>query len=180
MLRTLYDVMKWGPTSGNLCPVRILFLRTPESKERLVPCLAPGNVGKTRKAPVTAIIGFDLEFYRQTPKLFQERPEIGEHFGKLPSEVIEANAFRNGTLQGGYFILAARALGLDCGPISGFDNEKVDAEFFAAGKVPRASGEEGGWANVRSNFLCNLGHGDPSKLFPRNPRLDFEEACRLL
>ncbi len=109
VLRTLYEVMKWGPTSGNLCPVRILFLRTAESKERLVPCLAPGNVDKTRKAPVTALIGFDLEFYRQAPKLFPARPEIGEHFGKLPSEVIEANAFRNGTLQGGYFILAARA-----------------------------------------------------------------------
>lgn len=180
VLRTLYEVMKWGPTSANLCPVRILFLRTPESKERLFPCLAPGNLNKTRKAPVTAIVGFDLQFYRQAPKLFPARPEMREYFGKLPSEVIEAHAFRNGTLQGGYFILAARALGLDCGPISGFDNEKVDTEFFATGKVPGTSSEETSWANVRSNFLCNLGYGDPSKLFPRNPRLGFEDACGLL
>jgi len=180
VLRTLYEVMKWGPTSGNLCPIRILFLRTAKSKERLIPCLAPGNVEKTRTAPVTAIIGFDLQFYRQAPKLFPSRPEIGEHFGRLPSGTVEAHAFRNGTLQGGYFILAARALGIDCGPISGFDNEKVDAEFFADGKVRGASGEESGWANVRSNFLCNLGYGDRSKLFPRNPRLGFEDACRLL
>ena len=145
-----------------------------------LPCLAPGNLDKTRTAPVTAIVAFDLEFYKQAPKLFPARPEMRENFGKLPSEVIEAHAFRNGTLQGGYFILAGRALGLDCGPISGFDNEKVDTAFFAAGKVPAASGEDTGWANVRSNFLCNLGYGDPSKLFPRNPRLGFEEACRLL
>ena len=180
VLRTLYEVMKWGPTSGNLCPIRILFLRTAKSKERLIPCLAPGNVEKTRTAPVTAIIGFDLQFYRQAPKLFPSRPEIGEHFGKLSPGIVEAHAFRNGTLQGGYFILAARALGIDCGPISGFDNEKVDAEFFADGKVRGASGEESGWVDVRSNFLCNLGYGDRSKLFPRNPRLGFEDACRLL
>jgi 3-hydroxypropanoate dehydrogenase len=166
LLRQLYDLMKLGPTSGNCCPARILFLRTQQAKQRLLPALEPGNVDKTMKAPVTAIIAYDLKFYDQLPKLSPQNPAAREQFANSP-ELAETTAFRNGTLQGGYFILAARSLGLDCGPMSGFDNAKLDVEFFSAG-------------NVKSNFLCNLGHGDPSKLRPRGPRLDFDEACQLL
>jgi 3-hydroxypropanoate dehydrogenase len=166
LLRELYDLMKWCPTSANCCPARILFLRTPESKERLRPTLAAGNVDKTMAAPVTAIVAYDLKFYEQLPKLSPHIPEVRELFANSP-ELATTTAFRNGSLQGGYFILAARAVGLDCGPMSGFDNAKLDTEFFPAG-------------NVKSNFLCNLGYGDPSKLFPRGPRLDFDEACQLL
>ena len=180
VLRSLYDLMKWGPTSANLCPARIVFVRTHDGKQRLLPCLASGNLEKTRTAPVTAIIGFDLEFYTQAPKLFPARPEMGKNFEKLPAAVIEAQAFRNGTLQGGYFVLAARSLGLDCGPMSGFDNAKVDAEFFAPGRMPDLAPEHSGWTRVKSNFLCNLGYGDHSRLFPRNPRLGFDDACTLL
>jgi 3-hydroxypropanoate dehydrogenase len=165
-LREAYDLMKMGPTSMNCCPARILFLRTKESKERLRPFLMAANVDKTMAAPATAIIGYDLKFYDRLPQLFPHYPGAREIFANSP-ELAQVTAFRNGTLQGGYFILAARALGLDCGPMSGFDNAKVDAEFFA--------GE-----SVKSNFLCNLGYGDPSKPFPRNPRLAFEEACGLL
>jgi 3-hydroxypropanoate dehydrogenase len=166
LLRQLYDLMKLGPTSGNCCPARILFLRTQQAKQRLLPALEPGNVDKTMKAPVTAIIAYDLKFYDQLPKLSPQNPAAREQFANSP-ELAETTAFRNGTLQGGYFILAARSLGLDCGPMSGFDNAKLDVEFFSAG-------------NVKSNFLCNLGYGDPSKLRPRGPRLDFDEACQLL
>jgi 3-hydroxypropanoate dehydrogenase len=166
LLRQLYDLMKWGPTSANSSPARILYLRTREAKERLRPALSALNVDKTMQAPVTAILAYDLKFYEQLPKLFPNKPSIRELFANSP-ELAQTGAFRNGTLQGGYFILAARALGLDCGPMSGFDNAKVDAEFFPS-------------SSVKSNFLCNLGHGDPSKLFPRNPRLDFDEACQLL
>jgi 3-hydroxypropanoate dehydrogenase len=166
LLRELYDLMKWGPTSGNSCPARILFLRTPEAKERLRPILSPGNVDQTMKAPVTAVVAYDLKFYDQLPKLVPHNPKASEEFVSSP-ELAAATAFRNGSLQGGYFILAARSVGLDCGPMSGFDNAKLDAEFFPAG-------------NVKSNFLCNLGYGDPSKLHPRAPRLDFDEACQLL
>ncbi len=165
-LRRLYDLVKWGPTSANGCPARFVFLRTAEAKQRLLPALSPGNVEKTRTAPVTAIIGYDLKFYQKMTKLFPHNPAIAENFAKSP-QAAEVTAFRNGTLQGGYFILAARALGLDCGPMSGFDNAKVDREFFPEG-------------NIKSNFLCNLGHGDPAKLLERHPRLDFEEACQLL
>ena len=165
-LRALYELVKWGPTSANTCPARFLFLRTPEAKQRLLPALSPGNVEKTRTAPVTAIIGYDLKFYEKLTKLFPHNPGMRENFAKSSPESREITAFRNGTLQGGYFILAARALGLDCGPMSGFNNAKVDAEFFPEG-------------NVKSNFLCNLGHGDSSKLLERHPRLDFEEACQL-
>jgi 3-hydroxypropanoate dehydrogenase len=174
LLRRLYEVMKYGPTSANSNPMRILFLRTPEAKQRLLPALSPGNVEKTKQAPVTAVIGFDLEFYEQLPRLFPNNPAAGAPFSKSP-QLAETAAFRNGSLQGGYFILAARALGLDCGPMSGFDNAKVDAEFFSetAGNPPT-------FRRVKSNFLCNLGYGDASKLFPRNPRLAFEEACKLL
>lgn len=180
ILTNLYELMRWGPTSANLSPARIVFVRSPEGKQRLLPCVSPGNLEKTRKAPVTAIVGFDLEFYKQAHKLFPARPEMRESMGKLPAEVVREHAFRNGTLQGAYFMLAARALGLDCGPMSGFDNRKLDDEFFAAAKLPNVSGEDSGWHNVKSNFLCNLGYGNPSALFPRNPRLSFDDACRLL
>ena len=165
-LRQLYDFMKWGPTSANSCPARIVFVRTPEGKERLMPALAPGNVEQTRQAPVTAIIAHDVKFYEKMTKLFPHNPAMGQRFASAP-QMAEITAFRNGTLQGGYFILAARIVGLDCGPMSGFDNAKVDEEFFPDGAV-------------KSNFLCNLGHGDPAKLLPRHPRLDFDEACQLL
>jgi 3-hydroxypropanoate dehydrogenase len=180
LLRELYELTKWGPTSVNCCPARILFLRTPEAKRRLLPALSQGNADKTMKAPVTAIVAYDLRFYDHLPKLFPNNPSIREVFARSP-EVTETTAFRNGTLQGAYFILAARSLGLDCGPMSGFDNAKVDAEFF-----PALPGEAESDAEVmptcvlKSNFLCNLGCGDRSKLHPRNPRLEFEEACRLL
>jgi len=165
LLRQIYDLMKWGPTSANASPARILFLRTREAKERLRPALSPNNLDKTMQAPVTAIIGYDLKFYDHLPKLFPNNPGAREWFSNSP-ELAQTTAFRNSSLEGGYFILAARALGLDCGPMSGFDNAKVDAEFFPA--------------TVKSNFLCNLGYGDHSQLFPRNPRLDFDEACQLL
>ena len=166
LLHQIYDLMKWGPTSANSSPARILYLRTPEAKERLRPALMAANIDKTMQAPVTAILAYDLKFYEHVPKLFPNNPAMREKFSSSP-ELIQTTAFRNGTLQGGYFILAARALGLDCGAMSGFDNGKVDAEFFPA-------------STRKSNFLCNLGYGDHSKLFPRNPRLDFDEACQLL
>ena len=165
-LRDLYDLTKLGPTSMNCSPARILFLRTKEAKEHLKPALSAGNLDKTMAAPVTAIVAYDEKFYDKLDRLFPHFAGARDIFAKN-SQVAEITAFRNGTLQGGYFIMAARALGLDCGPMSGFDNAKVDAEFF--------SGEP-----VKSNFLCNLGHGDASALFPRNPRLEFDEACRLL
>jgi 3-hydroxypropanoate dehydrogenase len=165
-LRDLYDAMKFGPTSMNCTPARVLFLRSREAKERLRPFLMQANVDKTMAAPVTAIFAYDTKFYERLPQLFPHYPGAREIFANN-SELAQITAMRNGTLQGGYFIMAARALGLDCGPMSGFDNAKVDAEFFA--------GE-----SVKSNFLCNLGHGDASKLFPRNPRLEFEDACRVL
>ena len=163
-LRQIYDLMKWGPTSANCLPARILFLRTREAKERLRPALSPNNVDKTMAAPVTAILAYDLKFFEHLPRLFPNNPTAREWFAN--PQFAETTAFRNGSLQGGYFILAARAQGLDCGPMSGFDNAKVDAEFFPS--------------TVKSNFLCNLGYGDHSKLFQRNPRLEFDEACKLL
>lgn len=165
LLHQIYDLMKWGPTSANCSPARILFLRTREAKERLRPALSPNNVDKTMAAPVTALIGYNLKFYEHLPRLFPNNLAARDWFSGSP-ELAQITAFRNGSLQGGYFILAARAVGLDCGPMSGFDNAKVDAEFFPP--------------TVKSNFLCNLGYGDPAKLFPRNPRLAFEEACQLL
>lgn len=164
-LRALYELMKWAPTSANCSPARIVFVRTREGKERLRPALSPGNLEKTMAAPVTAIIGYDLEFYEKLPRLFPHTDARSWFAGK--PAVIETTAFRNGSLQGAYFILAARAVGLDCGPMSGFDNAKVDAEFFAG-------------TSIKSNFLCNLGHGDPARLFARNPRLAFDEACRIV
>ncbi len=166
-LRAIYEIMKHGPTSTNSCPARILFLRTPEAKERLVPALSPGNVDKTRQAPVTAIIGYDTQFYEWQPKkLFAHRPELAENYAKNAA-LGQITAFRNGTLQGAYFMIAARMIGLDVGGMSGFDNAKVDGEFFPDGRV-------------KSNFLCNVGHGDASKVMVKLPRLEFEEACRLL
>jgi 3-hydroxypropanoate dehydrogenase len=166
-LRALYDIVKMGPTSANTCPARLVFVRTPEAKARLLPALTPGNVDKTKQAPVTAIIGYDTRFFEWMPKkLFTHRPEMADTFAKNPAGT-EVAAFRNGTLQGAYFMLAARAVGLDVGGMSGFDNAKVDAEFFPGGRV-------------RSNFLCNVGHGEPSKVMQRLPRLDFDEACTLL
>jgi len=166
-LRAIYEIMKAGPTSANSCPARILFLRTPEARARLIPALAPGNVDKTKAAPVTAIIGYDTRFYELLPtKLFTHRPEMADNYAKNTA-LAQATAFRNGTLQGAYFMLAARAVGLDIGGMSGFDNAKVDAEFFPDGRI-------------KSNFLCNIGHGDPSKVLPKLPRLSFEEACTLL
>ncbi len=163
-LHAIYALMKWGPTSSNCCPARIVFVRTPEAKARLEPALDAGNVRQTMAAPATAIIGYDLEFYEKLPRLAPHADLRSEFVGK--DELIRSTAFRNGSLQGAYLIIAARALGLDCGPMSGFDNVRVDAEFFPGG-------------TVKSNFLCNLGYGDPAKLHPRAPRLTFETACRI-
>jgi 3-hydroxypropanoate dehydrogenase len=165
-LQAIYALMRLGPTSANSCPARIVFLRTPAAKARLLPALSPGNVDKTKAAPVTAIIGYDTRFFELLPKLFPHRPEMKDAFTGNPRHA-EVTAFRNGTLQGGYFMIAARAVGLDVGGMSGFDNAKVDAEFFPDGRV-------------RSNFLCNVGHGDPAKVLPKLPRLEFDEACTLL
>lgn len=179
-LHQLYDLMKWGPTSANTSPMRVLFLRTPEAKQRLLPALAQGNIEKTMTAPVTAIIAYDLHFYEQLPKLFPANPAFRDYFANQP-EIIELTAQRNGSLQGAYFMLAARAVGLDCGPMSGFDNAKVDEEFFGAGKeVDPNEHEFFTVGQLRSNFLCNLGYGDEAKLFPRMPRLEFAEACRII
>jgi len=164
VLRHLYDLTKWGPTSINCVPARILFLRTREAKDRLRPTLSPGNVEKTMKAPVTAIIAYDEIFYEKLRKLFPQNPGIRDLFATSP-ELAETTAFRNGTLQGGYFILAARSLGLDCGPMSGFDNEAVDREFFPGG------------GQIKSNFICAIGYGDPAGLFERLPRPDINEVC---
>ena len=173
-LGQLYELMKWGPTSANSSPARIVFLRSREAKQRLVPALSQMNVEKTVAAPVTAIVAYDLQFYERLTKLWPHNPGMQEIFAKSP-DLAQITALRNSSLQGGYLILAARSLGLDCGPMSGFDNAKLDAEFF------RADSPEGpAWAQVRSNFLCNIGYGDKSKLMPRNPRLDFEEACVIL
>jgi len=156
-----------GPTSANTCPARFIVLGTPAATDRLLPALTPGNVDKTKQAPVTAVIGYDTRFFEWMPKkLFTHRPEMADNFAKNPAGT-EIVAFRNGTLQGAYFMLAVRAVGLDVGGMSGFDNAKVDAEFFPGGRV-------------RSNFLCNIGHGDPGKIMQRLPRLDFDEACALL
>lgn len=165
LLRQVYDLAKMGPTSLNGCPMRITFVKSLEAKEKLKPCLDEGNMAKTMTAPVTAIIGYDLEFYEQLPKLFPYKDVRSWFVGK--ERYIQDTAFRNGTLQGAYFMLAARALGLDCGPMSGFDNDAVDQAFFAN-------------TSIRSNFLCNLGYGDSSKLFPRSARLSFDEICKIL
>ena len=179
-LRDLYDVLKWGPTSANAGPARFAFLRSKEAKERLRPALAPLNVEKTMTAPVTVIVAYDTKFFEQLPKLFPHSPGMVKMFESNP-ELVEATAKRNSSLQGAYLIMAARAVGLDCGPMSGFDNAKVDEEFFSAGK-PCFGCEQEFFpeGHVKSNFLCNLGYGDPGKLHPRLPRLPFNEACSVL
>lgn len=164
-LRRLWDLARMGPTSVNCLPARIVFVRTPEAKQRLLPALSPGNRAQTLAAPVTAVIGHDLDFPALLPRLWPHQPEAADWFADPVAR--ETAALRNGTLQGAYLMLAARSLGLDCGPMSGFDPAQVDATFFAG-------------TRVRSNFLCNLGHGDPAGLHPRGPRLDFDEACRVL
>ena len=179
-VRDLYDLLKWAPTSANSSPARFAFLRSKEAKERLRPALAPLNVEKTMTAPVTVIVAYDLKFYEQLPKLFPHNPGIAKLFGGNP-ELVETTAKRNSSLQGAYLIMAARALGLDCGPMSGFDPAKVDEEFFAAGKPCFGCDQEFfPEGHVKTNFLCNLGYGDPSSLQPRLPRLPFSEACSLL
>jgi 3-hydroxypropanoate dehydrogenase len=179
-LRDLYDLLKWAPTSANAAPARFAFIRSKEARERLRPALALGNLEKTMTAPVTVIVAYDMRFYEQLPKLVPQRPGMKQLFESNP-QLVEVTALRNSSLQGAYLILAARALGLDCGPMSGFDNAKVDEEFFAAGKPCFGCDEEFfPEGHVKSNFLCNLGYGDPSALSPRLPRLPFNEACSLL
>jgi 3-hydroxypropanoate dehydrogenase len=166
LLTQVYDLAKMGPTSANMCPMRIIFVKSREAKEKLKPALDAGNVDKTMKAPVTAIIGMDVHFYEALPLLFPHA-DAKSWFKDLPENVLEYIALRNGSLQGAYFMLAARALGLDCGPMSGFDNQGVDRAFFAG-------------TNIKSNFLCNLGYGDPGGLQPRSPRFSFDEMARIL
>jgi 3-hydroxypropanoate dehydrogenase len=166
LLAQVYDLAKMGPTSANMCPLRIVFVKSREAKEKLKPALDAGNVDKTMKAPVTAIVAMDIHFYEKLPKLFPHA-DAKAWFKDLPEPVLEYVALRNGSLQGAYLMLAARALGLDCGPMSGFNNAKVDAAFFAG-------------TTIKSNFLCNLGYGDASKLHPRSPRLSFDEACKII
>jgi len=158
---------------------RFIFVRSQKAKERLRPTLSPGNVTKTMTAPITVIIAYDLKFYDKLPKLFPHNPKMRDVFASNP-QLIEATAKRNSSLQGAYLMLAARALGLDCGPMSGFDSAKLDEEFFAAGKCEECEQEFFPEGHVKSNFLCNIGYGDRSKLSPRNPRLAFSEACTLL
>ena len=164
-LHQIYDLMRWGPTSANCSPARIVFIKTPEAKAQLLECMAPGNIEKTRAAPVTAIIGMDMAFYDKLPQLFPHADAKSWFEGNQP--LIDATAFRNSSLQGGYFIMAARTVGLDCGPMSGFDPEKINATFFSG-------------TSVKANFICNLGYGDATALFTRSPRLSFIEACRVL
>lgn len=163
-LRQLYDLLKWGPTSANCSPARFIFVSSPEAKEKLLTGMSPGNQDKTRSAPVSVIIGMDMEFFEKLPQLFPHADAKSWFVGK--QAMIDATAFRNSSLQGGYLILAARALGLDCGPMSGIDAATIDAAFWAG-------------TSVKTNFVCNLGHGDASKLFSRSPRLSFEEACQI-
>jgi len=166
-LRAIHELMKWGPTSANSQPARIVFVCTREGKERLRPALSAGNTEKTMSAPVTAILAYDTEFYEHLPEMFPHDQTAITWF-KGPGKELAASttAFRNATLQGAYLMIAARALGLDCGAMSGIDNAKVDEAFFPEGRF-------------KSNFLCNIGYGDPSKLFGRSPRLSFEQACTM-
>ena len=163
-LRQLYDLLKWAPTSANCSPARFIFVTTPEAKARLLPAMSPGNLEKTKQAPVSVIIGMDMAFYNKLPQLFPHADAKSWFVGN--EAMIAATAFRNSSMQGAYLIMAARSLGLDCGPMSGFDAAKVDAEFWAG-------------SSVKTNFIVNLGHGDASKLFSRSPRLSFEEACQI-
>lgn len=163
-LRQLYDLLKFGPTAANSSPARFQFVRSDEGRQKLLGCVSAGNVGKVTQAPVTVIVGMDLEFHEKLPQLFPHADARSWFAGK--PAMIQESAFRNSSLQGGYLILAARALGLDCGPMSGFDAAKLDAAFWAG-------------TAVKTNFICTLGQGDPAKLFGRSPRLAFDEACQL-
>lgn len=165
LLECIYELMKWGPTAANSSPARVVFIKSDEAKKRLRPCLAEGNVDKSMSAPVVAIIGMDLEFYELLPRLYPHTDARAWYAGK--PDAIQATAFRNSSLQGAYLMLAARSLGLDCGPMSGFDNEKLDAEFFPDG-------------HIKSNFICAIGYGDNERLYPRGPRLDFKEVCSIV
>lgn len=165
-LKALYDLMKWGPTSANCSPARIIFVKSKEAKEKLATVLSEGNLKKSMQAPVTAVIGYDVEFYERLPELFPHAPEAKTWFN-WSKEWAEQTAFRNGSLQGAYFMIAARSLGLDCGPMSGFDMKKADELYFAG-------------TTVKVNFLCNLGYGDPAGLFGRSPRLPFDDACKIV
>jgi len=164
LLTEAYELAKWGPTSSNCCPLRIVFVKTQAAKDKLKLCLAPGNVEKTMTAPVTAIFANDMEFYEKLPTLSPKNNAKSWFVGN--TALIESTAQRNGTLQAAYFMLAFRAIGLDCTPMSGFDNAKVDAAFFAG-------------TPLKSNFICSLGYGDPAKVYPRGPRLAFGEACKV-
>jgi 3-hydroxypropanoate dehydrogenase len=163
-LKALYELWKFCPTSANCSPARLIFVKTSASKARLKPCLAEGNIEKTMSAPITAIVGMDMAFYEQLPLLFPHADARSWFVGN--EEVIQKTAFRNSSLQGAYFILAARSLGLDCGPMSGFDHDRVDATFFSG-------------TSIKTNFICNLGYGDQKALHPRSPRLSFEQVCRI-
>lgn len=163
-LLQLYELLKWGPTSANSSPARFVFVRSAAAKAQLLDCMNPGNQQKVREAPVTVLIGMDMAFFDKLPQLFPHTDARSWFTGN--TALIESTAFRNSSLQGAYLMLAARALGLDCGPMSGFDAARMDATFWAG-------------TAVRSNFVCTLGHGNPAKVFPRNPRLPFDEACRL-
>jgi 3-hydroxypropanoate dehydrogenase len=164
-LQQLYELLKWGPTSANSSPARFVFVRTPEAKAKLAACVSPANQPKVMSAPVTAIIGMDMAFYEQLPTLFPHTDARAWFLGN--DALIASTAMRNSSLQGGYLIMAARALGLGCGPMSGMDTAKVDAAFFAG-------------TTVKTNFICTLGHGDPTKVLARSPRLAFEQACQLV
>ncbi len=164
ILHDMWNLVRMAPTSANCAPARIVFVKSAAAKEQLKPCLMDGNIDKTMAAPVTAIIGHDMEFYEKLPQLFPHADARSWFVGN--DELIETTAFRNSTLQGAYLIMAARSLGLDCGPMSGFDNAKVDDLFFSGTKV-------------QSNFLCNIGYGTEEDLFPRSPRFEFDEACRI-
>ncbi|MEL6323283.1 MAG: malonic semialdehyde reductase [Pseudomonadota bacterium] len=167
LVRAIYELAKWGPTSANCSPARFIFLPRGDARERLKPHLLGGNVEKTMAAPWTVILAHDLEFHEKIPQLFPHNPEAKHWFDA--DDVRHTTAFRNGTLQSAYFLVAARAIGLDCGPMSGFDNAGVDTEFMTGERV-----------NWRSNWICNLGYGNRKDLFPRSPRLDFEDACVVL
>ena len=165
LLRQLYDLMKWGPTSANCSPARLVFVKSPEAKAKLAPCMSEGNRDKTLQAPVNAIVGMDMAFYDKLPELCPHNLTAKSWSDGNP-EFSASTAMRNSSLQGAYFMLAARGLGLDCGPMSGFNADAVNAAFFAG-------------TSVKANFICNLGHGDPAGLFPRSPRLSFEQACSI-
>lgn len=165
LLRQLYELTRMGPTAANCNPARLVFVKSPEAKQRLLPTLLESNRAKTLAAPVTAIIGYDLRFFERLDELFPHVPDVASWFNQN-DQTIFTHAFRNGTLQAAYLIIAARALGLDCGPMGGFDNQAVDELFFKG-------------SSVKSNFLCNLGYGDVAGVYPRSPRLDFTEACRI-